>query len=51
MENKFIKVFKIFKDGMTTDGPVTIVMSLDKPFDIEKKKQFYIELGYQVINL
>ena len=46
----FTPVFKIYKEGMTVTD-ITIVMSSDMPFDIEKKKQFYISLGYTIINL
>ena len=46
----FTPVFKIYKEGMTVTD-ITIVMSSNMPFDIEKKKQFYIALGYTIINL
>ena len=43
--------FKIFKEGMTTNGPVTILSRNDEPFDINKKMAFYRELGYKILPL
>jgi len=43
--------FKIFKEGMTTNGAVTILSQNDEPFDKEKKIAFYQYLGYTILPL
>jgi len=43
--------FKIFKEGMTTNGPVTILSRIDEPFNKESKMAFYLSLGYTVLPL
>ena len=44
-------VFKIFKEGSTNNGPVTILRDVCKPYDVEKKKAFYTYLGFKVLPL
>lgn len=48
---RFIPAFKIFKEGMTANGPVTILKDKLKPFDMDAKKSFYRALGYEIIEL
>lgn len=43
-----IKHFNVFKEGHTTDGPVTIVSIAGEPFDKEKKIELFVSLGYTV---
>ena len=40
--------FNIFKEGVTTKGPITIVSEKDRPYNKEAKMAFYKELGYTV---
>lgn len=47
----FIPVFIIFKEGVTTGGPVTIIRNPDEQFDEQAKRTFYTSLGYTVTNL
>ena len=47
----FTPVFKIFKEGRTTDGPVKIMRKNGEPFDVEAKKAFYVYLGYTILPL
>lgn len=40
--------FRIYKEGHTTAGPVTIVSVPWIPFDEDAKRKFYKALGYEV---
>ena len=43
--------FKIFKQGVTTNGPVTILSKDGEPFNRDFKIAKYIYLGYTIIYL
>mgnify|MGYP003337192443 FL=1 len=43
--------FRIFKDGMTTNGPVVVLSRNDEPFDKVAKMEFYKMLGYTILPL
>lgn len=47
----FTPVFKIYKKGTTTGGPVTILKENGQPYDIGAKKAFYLALGYAILPL
>lgn len=49
--SNFVPVFKIFKEGTTTDGPVTIFKDINLPYNKEQKMAFYRSLGYTVIEI
>ena len=43
--------FRIFKDGMTTNGSVIVLSRNDEPFDKDAKMEFYKMLGYSILPL
>ena len=43
--------FRIFKDGMTTNGSVIVLSRNDEPFDKVAKMEFYKMLGYSILPL
>ena len=43
--------FRIFKEGMTTNGSVIILSRNDEPFDKDAKMEFYKMLGYSILPL
>ena len=43
--------FRIFKEGMTTNGAVIILSRNDEPFDKDAKMEFYKMLGYSILPL
>lgn len=45
------EMFTIFKEGVTTEGPVTILAKIGEPFDIDLKVAKYKMLGYSVVIL
>jgi hypothetical protein len=45
------RVFKVYKENVTTDGPVTILRKKGEPFNEEWKRKKFLALGYQVIEL
>lgn len=45
------QVFKVFKEGVTCDGPVTILRRNGSPFDEVAKRQFYLSLGYTITEI
>lgn len=46
-----IPMFKVFKQGTTTNGPITILKKEGEPFNEAKKRAWYIYLGYTVTEL
>lgn len=50
-KDKATPVFKVYKEGVTVDGPVTIVKVKGHPFDEKVKREKYVILGYTVIEL
>lgn len=51
MTKDFFPVFKVFKQGVTTDGPVTILRKADEAYDVDAKRKFYLSLGYTITEL
>lgn len=47
----FTRRFKVFKEGATTEGAVTIVSKNGDNFDTDKKIRMYSALGYTVTSL
>ena len=45
------KEFKIYKEGVTTEGKVTILSKVGESFNKEEKIQKYLFLGYTVYDL
>ena len=43
--------FRIFKEGMTTNGAVIVLSRNDEPFDKDAKMEFYKMLGYSILPL
>jgi len=43
------KMFKVFKKGITKN-PI-IILKKDRPFDDEKKREFYKNLGYTITEI
>ena len=43
--------FRIFKEGMTTNGAVIVLSRNDEPFDKDAKMKFYKMLGYSILPL
>ena len=43
--------FRIFKEGMTTNGAVIVLSRNDEPFDKNAKMEFYKMLGYSILPL
>jgi hypothetical protein len=43
--------FRIFKKGMTNNGPVIVLSRNDEPFDKVAKMEFYKMLGYSILPL
>jgi hypothetical protein len=43
--------FRIFKEGMTTNGAVIVLSINDQPFDKDAKMEFYKMLGYSILPL
>lgn len=50
MSNKknMVPQFNIYKEGVTTKGPITIVSEKGQPYDRAAKMALYKELGYTV---
>ena len=47
----FVPQFQIFKEGQTTNGPVTITAPVGGMFDKPAKMEFYRSLGYTVTDI
>ncbi len=45
------KEFQIYKEGVTTNGKVTILSKDSEPFDKEQKIKKYLYLGYKVYDM
>lgn len=43
--------FRIYKEGMTTNGAITVLSRNDEPFDKVAKMEFYKMLGYNILPL
>jgi hypothetical protein len=43
--------FRIFKQGMTTNGAIVVLSINDQPFDKDAKMEFYKMLGYSILPL
>jgi hypothetical protein len=43
--------FRIFKEGMTTNGAIVVLSINDQPFDKLAKMEFYKMLGYSILPL
>lgn len=43
--------FRIYKEGMTTNGAVTVLSRNDEAFDKVAKMEFYKMLGYTILPL
>lgn len=48
---EFTPVFRIYKEGTTTKGPITIVKKKGEPFNENKKREWYKYLGYTVTEI
>ncbi len=47
----FTPVFTVFKQGVTTDGPIIIMRKAGEPFNLAAKVEKYTLLGYTVTML
>lgn len=44
-------MLRIYKEGRTVDGPVTIFKKDNEPFDLAQKIEFFKSLGYAVTEI
>ena len=50
-DSEFIPVFKIYKEGTTTTGPVTIMRKRGIDFNEAAKRRKFALLGYRILEL
>lgn len=50
-ESEFIPLFKIYKEGVTTTGPVTIMKKKGTEVNEAAKREKFLYLGYQILEL